>query len=47
MSLLFGRLTQSFVDFTIATMSGEGLDGARKSFEHEAAKDALYLTFIG
>ena len=47
MSLLFGRLTQSFVDFTIASVSGEGLEAARVSFEKEAAKDALYLTLIG
>lgn len=47
MSLLFGRLTQSFIVFTIASSKGVGLEEARISFEAEAAKDALYLTLIG
>ncbi|QRV77587.1 ABC transporter transmembrane region [Ceratobasidium sp. AG-Ba] len=49
MSLLFGRLTQSFVDFTTAIIKGNPaeIQDARVFFEKEAAKDALYLVFIG
>ncbi|KAF8600378.1 multidrug resistance protein 1 [Ceratobasidium sp. AG-I] len=47
MSLLFGRLIQNFIDFSIAARSGQGLDAARNAFEDQAAKNALYLTFIG
>ncbi|KAG9099473.1 GTPase-activating protein [Ceratobasidium sp. 370] len=49
MSLLFGDLTQSFVDFTMATYSNDPavLESAASAFKKEAAKDALYLVFIG
>ncbi|KAL5632549.1 hypothetical protein ACGC1H_005482 [Rhizoctonia solani] len=48
MSLLFGRLTQGFVSFTFAIRNGGiGLEEARRSFEDSAAKNALYLVFIG
>ncbi|KAB5591755.1 Leptomycin B resistance protein pmd1 [Ceratobasidium theobromae] len=41
MSLLFGRLTQDFVSFTIATTQGGNVDGARRNFEDSAAKNVL------
>ncbi|KAJ1303401.1 hypothetical protein OPQ81_011593 [Rhizoctonia solani] len=48
MSLLFGRLTQDFVTFTSAIALGSSnLEEARRSFEDNAAKNALYLVFIG
>jgi hypothetical protein len=49
MSLLFGDLTQSFVNFTAALSDPEPakLAAAKYAFEAEAAKGALYLTFIG
>ncbi|KAG8730998.1 GTPase-activating protein, partial [Ceratobasidium sp. 423] len=48
MSLLFGRLTQDFVSFTTAIYKGgDSLEQARRSFEDNAAKNALYLVFIG
>ncbi|EUC60222.1 multidrug resistance protein [Rhizoctonia solani AG-3 Rhs1AP] len=48
MSLLFGRLTQDFVSFTFAIRNGGvGLEEARRSFEDNAAKNALYLVCIG
>ncbi|KAG8689205.1 GTPase-activating protein [Ceratobasidium sp. 395] len=49
MSLLFGRLTQSFVEFTMATYSNDParIETAKNVFEKEAAKDALYLVLIG
>ncbi|KAG8741686.1 GTPase-activating protein, partial [Ceratobasidium sp. 428] len=49
MSLLFGRLTQSFVEFTMATYSNDParIEVAKNVFEKEAAKDALYLVIIG
>ncbi|CAE6419809.1 unnamed protein product [Rhizoctonia solani] len=50
MSLLFGRLTQDFVSFTIALQNGSSaasIEAARRSFEDNAAKNALYLVFIG
>jgi hypothetical protein len=47
MSLLFGRLTQDFVDFTIAISKGQGVESARRAFEKNAANNALYLVIIG
>ncbi|KAB5595943.1 Leptomycin B resistance protein pmd1 [Ceratobasidium theobromae] len=47
MSLLFGRLTQDFVSFTIATTQGGNVDEARRNFEDSAAKNALWLVLIG
>ncbi|KAG9118341.1 GTPase-activating protein, partial [Ceratobasidium sp. 392] len=49
MSLLFGRLTESFVEFTMATYKNDPaiLAAARDKFKHEASKDALYLVIIG
>ena len=55
MSLLFGNLTQDFVNFGIALNnldpndpeSTTKLDQAAKNFRHVAANDASYLTYIG
>ncbi|KAF8746719.1 P-loop containing nucleoside triphosphate hydrolase protein, partial [Rhizoctonia solani] len=48
MSLLFGRLTQDFVDFTIAINNGsDQIETARRAFEKNAANNAMYLVFIG
>jgi ATP-binding cassette subfamily B (MDR/TAP) protein 1 len=55
MSLIFGNLTQDFVNFGIALNkidpndpeSNTKLDQAAKGFRHVAAKDASYLTYIG
>lgn len=48
MSLLFGRLTQDFVNFNKALASQpDQIDSARRAFKHDAAQNALYLTFIG
>ncbi|KAI0267305.1 P-loop containing nucleoside triphosphate hydrolase protein [Gloeopeniophorella convolvens] len=55
MSLLFGNLTQDFVNFSNSiknaqpgdpTSSAE-IDEAAKKFRHVAANDASYLTYIG
>ncbi|CEL54430.1 ATP-binding cassette, subfamily B (MDR/TAP), member 1 [Rhizoctonia solani AG-1 IB] len=47
-SLLFGRLTQDFVDFTMAIMTGsDQIEAAGRAFEKSAANNALYLVFIG
>jgi ATP-binding cassette subfamily B (MDR/TAP) protein 1 len=55
MSLLFGNLTQDFVDFTNAVQSitpddpqsSIKVDEAARHFRHVAANDASYLTYIG
>jgi ATP-binding cassette subfamily B (MDR/TAP) protein 1 len=55
MSLLFGRLTQNFVDFgSIITRANDGdsaaqaeLPAAAASFRSAAASNAGYLTVIG
>jgi hypothetical protein len=48
MTLLFGRLTQDFVNFTMAIMTGsDQIEAAGRAFEKSAAKNALYLVFIG
>jgi ATP-binding cassette subfamily B (MDR/TAP) protein 1 len=52
MSLLFGNLTQQFVNFGTALQNAsmgkpEDIPAAAASFRHVAAKDASYLVFIG
>jgi ATP-binding cassette subfamily B (MDR/TAP) protein 1 len=55
MSLLFGNLTQDFVNFTNDIQninpndpqSSAKVEEAAKGFRHVAAKDASYLTYIG
>jgi len=55
MSLLFGNLTQDFVDFTNAIQSitpddpqsSVKVNEAASRFRHVAANDASYLTYIG
>lgn len=59
MSLLFGKLTQDFVNFqiiigslgstdpAIAAQAAQNLPDAASSFRSGAAQDALYLTLIG
>jgi ATP-binding cassette, subfamily B (MDR/TAP), member 1 len=55
MSLLFGNLTQDFVNFTNAIQSinpddpqsSARVDEAAVHFRHVAAQDASYLTYIG
>ncbi|KAH9984144.1 P-loop containing nucleoside triphosphate hydrolase protein [Russula vinacea] len=55
MSLLFGNLTQDFVNFSIALQninpndpqSSAKIEETAKGFRHVAAKDASYLTYIG
>jgi ATP-binding cassette subfamily B (MDR/TAP) protein 1 len=55
MSLLFGNLTQDFVNFTIAIQninpddpqSTAEVEEARKGFRHVSAMDASYLAYIG
>lgn len=53
MSLIFGNLTQQFVNFSIATDaannggSQDNLQAAAASFRHVAAQDASYLVYIG
>ncbi|KAG6891661.1 hypothetical protein C0992_012710 [Termitomyces sp. T32_za158] len=50
MSLLFGNLTQQFVDFGAAILSGkprEEIDPLAAKFRSVAAKDATYLCYIG
>ena len=55
MSLLFGNLTQDFVNFTTDIQninpndpqSSAKVEAAAKGFRHVAAKDASYLTYIG
>lgn len=55
MSLLFGNLTNAFVNFgTTAAEAKAGnvtaqdaLPGAASSFKHTAANDASYLVYIG
>lgn len=55
MSLLFGNLTQDFINFTNSIQaitpgdpdSSTKVDEAAKHFRHVAANDASYLVFIG
>ncbi len=55
MSLLFGNLTQDFVNFTNALrnidpndpQSSAAIEQAAKGFRHVSAQDASYLTYIG
>ena len=55
MSLLFGRLTQNFVEFgTVLNMANAGdpdalqqLGAAAAGFRHAAAQNASYLVYIG
>ena len=55
MSLLFGNLTQDFIDFSTAIQnidpndpqSTTKVDEAAQRFRHVAALDASYLTYIG
>jgi ATP-binding cassette, subfamily B (MDR/TAP), member 1 len=55
MSLLFGNLTQDFVNFSIALQninpndpqSSAEVEETAKGFRHVAAKDASYLAYIG
>lgn len=55
MSLLFGNLTQDFVNFTNAVQSinpddpesSATVNEAARHFRHVAANDASYLTYIG
>ena len=55
MSLLFGNLTQDFVNFTNAIQkispndpeSSIKVNEAASHFRHVAANDASYLTYIG
>jgi len=55
MSLLFGNLTQDFVNFAVAIQNADPNDPATtakveeaaRGFRHVAAKDASYLTLIG
>jgi len=55
MSLLFGDLTQDFIDFSHAIraidpndpQSTAKVDEVAKRFRHIAAHDASYLTYIG
>ncbi|QRV90352.1 ABC transporter transmembrane region [Ceratobasidium sp. AG-Ba] len=49
MTLIFGRLVQSFVDFTMAIYSNdpERIRQSRDVFEKDASKNALYLVVIG
>jgi ATP-binding cassette subfamily B (MDR/TAP) protein 1 len=55
MSLLFGNLTQDFVNFNRAVQninpddpqSSARVDEAARGFRHVAAQDASYLTYIG
>jgi len=55
MSLLFGNLTQDFINFSNAIrdidpndpQSIARIDDAARGFRHVAAKDASYLTYIG
>ena len=55
MSLLFGNLTQDFVNFTLAIQninpddpqSSAKVEEAAVGFRHVSSKDASYLTYIG
>ena len=55
MSLLFGNLTQDFINFANAIrdidpndpQSIADVDNAARGFRHVAARDASYLTYIG
>jgi ATP-binding cassette subfamily B (MDR/TAP) protein 1 len=55
MSLLFGALTQDFIDFSTAIrnidpndpQSSAKVDDAARGFRHVASRDASYLTYIG
>ncbi|KAI0287206.1 P-loop containing nucleoside triphosphate hydrolase protein [Russula brevipes] len=55
MSLIFGNLTQDFVDFSIAIrninsydpQSSSLIEEAARNFRHVAAEDASYLIYIG
>lgn len=55
MTLLFGRLTEDFVNFTQALSqarqnmpdAADNLSQAASNFRHAAAKNACYLVYIG
>lgn len=55
MSLLFGRLTQDFVTFTIVTNEASSgnttaqalVPSAASNFRHSASQNASYLVYIG
>ena len=55
MSLIFGDLTQDFLDFGTAIQNIDPndpqtttkVDEAAKRFRHVAAQDASYLTYLG
>lgn len=54
MSLLFGNLTQAFVEFTMTinavqqgTASPADLEASASSFRRTAAEDASYLVYLG
>jgi ATP-binding cassette subfamily B (MDR/TAP) protein 1 len=55
MSLLFGNLTQDFIDFNNEIQnivpgdpqSSAKVDESARRFRHVAANDASYLTYIG
>lgn len=47
MSLLFGKLTQAFVEFGAAVSNGEDVTVAAQHFKDLSAKDALYIFIIG
>ena len=47
MSIIFGNLTNAFVDFGTAIERGEGVDSAAAHFRHVASLDASYLVYIG
>jgi ATP-binding cassette subfamily B (MDR/TAP) protein 1 len=55
MSLLFGRLTQNFVDFSIVVAKSDAgdasataqIDSVAAGFRHAASQNASYLVYLG
>ncbi|KAF8902794.1 multidrug resistance protein 1 [Gymnopilus junonius] len=47
MSLLFGNLTQSFIEFGAALSQGQDETSSARTFKKDAAKDALFIFVIG
>lgn len=47
MSLLFGNLTQAFIEFGAALSQGQDVTSAAQNFKEGAARDALFIFVIG
>lgn len=47
MTVIFGNLIQSFINFGTAVQNQQGVDQAAENFRHNASTDAAILAYIG